>query len=104
MPNTHLIHVQVTFKNTDSTEALKTYASEKLSAALGKFIHHPTEVHAILKLEKSRQIAEATFHADGHDFKGREESEDLYASIDQLVASLSQQLRKHKEKMTEHHA
>ncbi len=104
MPNTHLVHVSVTFKNTDSTEALKTYATEKLSTALGKFVHNPTEVHAILRLEKNRQIAEASFHADGHDFKGKEESEDLYASIDALVGSLSQQLRKHKEKLTEHHA
>ena len=104
MPNQHLASVQVTFKNVESTEALKTYAMDKLSAAIGKFIHNPTEVHAILRVEKSRQIAEATFHADGHDFKGTEESDDLYASIDSLVNSLGHQLRKHKEKMTEHHA
>jgi putative sigma-54 modulation protein len=103
MTNAHLVNVSVTFKNTDSSEALKKYATEKLSAALGKFVHHPTEVHTILRLEKNRQIAEATFHADGHDFKGKEESEDLYASIDSLVASVTQQLRKHKEKLTEHH-
>ena len=103
MTNSHLVNVSVTFKNTESTEALKKYASEKISAALGKFIHHPTEAHVILKLEKTRHIAEVTFHADSHDFKGKEESEDLYASIDSLVSSVTQQLRKHKEKLTEHH-
>lgn len=97
------ININVTFKNTDSTEALKTYATEKMSNCLKKFVHRNTDANVILKVEKTRQIAEVTFHTDGHDFFAKEESVDLYASIDALVDSLTHQLRKHKERLTQHH-
>lgn len=99
----HTVHVTVTFKNTDATEALKSYATDKLSNCLKKFVHSDTEAHVLLRIEKLRQIAEISFHTDGKDFAGKEESQDLYASIDALTDSLTQQLRKHKEKVTSHH-
>jgi putative sigma-54 modulation protein len=102
-PQNAEVHVNITFRNTESTESLKTYATEKISRCLEKFVHHPTEVHTVLRVEKTRQIAEATFHADGHDFKASEETADLYASIDKLVDSITQQVRKHKEKLKDHH-
>jgi putative sigma-54 modulation protein len=97
------VHVSITFRNTDSTESLKSYATEKITKCLEKFVHHPTEVHTVLRIEKTRHIAEASFHADGHDFKASEETEDLYASIDKLVNAIAQQVRKHKEKLTNKH-
>lgn len=97
------IHFNITFKNTDASEALKTHATDKLTHCLKKFVHKNTEAHLMLRVEKSRHIAEITFHADGHDFIAKEESGDLYASIDLLVTALTQQLRKHKERMTQHH-
>ena len=57
----------------------------------------------ILQVEKIRQIAEITFNNDGINFKNREESDDMYKSIDMLVDSLTNQLRRHKEKITKHH-
>jgi len=98
-----IVNVNVTFKNTNATEALKQYAAEKLGHALRKFAHHDMDAHVVLRVEKNRQIAEITLHSDGADFNARQESEDLYASIDALVDSMSQQLRKHKEKITTHH-
>ncbi len=97
------INVNITFRNTEGTAALKTYASDKIKNCVQKFVHRDTEAHLVLTVEKNRQIAEATFHTDGHDFAAKEESEDLYQSINALVDSLSQQLRKHKERMTKHH-
>ena len=101
--NSRAIKVNVTFRNTEATDALRTYATEKLTHCLQKFIHRDTEAHVILKVEKNSQSAEISLHADGADFHGKETSEDLYASIDALVNSLTQQLRKHKEKLTQHH-
>jgi putative sigma-54 modulation protein len=97
------LRVSVTFRNTDSTAALKTYATEKIQHCVQKFNQQDTEVHVVLSVEKSRQIAEANFHTLGADFFAREESSDLYASIDSLCDSLTQQLRKHKDKLKSHH-
>lgn len=98
-----LVNVNITFKNTEATEAIKAYAAEKLTGCLKKFVHQNTEAHVVLKVERARHIAEVSLHSDGHDFACKEESADLYASIDSLVDSLTQQLRKHKERMTAHH-
>jgi putative sigma-54 modulation protein len=103
MSSNHTVSVVVTFKQTDATEALRNYATEKLAHALKKFVHSDTEAHCLLRVEKLRHIAEVNFHADGKDFVGKEESQDLYASIDALCDSIAHQLRKHKEKVTAHH-
>jgi len=103
MATEKLINVNITFRNTDATEALKSYATDKIGHCLSKFAHHPTEAHVVLRVEKNRQIAEVSLRSDGHDFAGREESEDLYASIDKLTDALAQQLRRHKDRITSHH-
>lgn len=97
------VQLSITFKNVESSEALRLYADEKLGACLAKFVHHDTEAHVVLRVEKNRQLAEISFRTDGAHFKGSEESADMYSSIDALVDSLTKQLRKHKEKLTEHH-
>jgi putative sigma-54 modulation protein len=96
------VHVLITFRNTEATEPLKAYASEKIGNSIRKFSHQDTEAHLVLIVEKKRHIAEVALHMDGADFKVTEESNDLYASIDALAHTLSQQLRKHKEKLTKH--
>lgn len=98
-----IVNVSIAFLNIDSTEAIKQYATDKVRHCVQKFAHQDTEAHVVLKVEKTRQIAEISMHLSGHDFIVKEESESLYASIDKLTDSLSQQLRKHKEKVTRHH-
>lgn len=95
--------ISTTFRNVESSAAIRTYAEEKLSKSLLKFIHQDTSAHVILKVEKLRHIAEIAFNWRGKEVAAKEESEDLYKAIDLLVDSLSQQLRKLKEKLTQHH-
>lgn len=103
MTKTKIVNVKVTFKNTDSTEALKTYAHDKVENCVSKFIHGNADVHVVLNVDNKGQVAEATFHSDGSDFNAKVDSDDMYTSIDGMVNSLSNQLRKHKEKLTAHH-
>jgi putative sigma-54 modulation protein len=98
-----LVHVNITFRNLEATDALRTYTNEKLTHCLQKFIHQDTEAHVVLRVEKNRQIAEATLHVDGATINAKEEGDKLYSAIDALVDNLTQQLRKNKEKLTQHH-
>jgi len=102
-PTDKIVKANVTFKNTQGTDALKAYATEKLTHSLKKFVHHDTEAHIVLQVEKNRQVARISFFSGGVNFEASEESDDLYKSIDALVDSISIQLRKHKEKVTKHH-
>ena len=101
-PN-RIIHVSTAFRNTEPTDPLRTYASDKISHCLQKYVHHDTEAHVVLKVEKTRQIAEVSFRTDGADFAGSEQSADMYTSIDNLISNITRQLSKHKEKITNHH-
>ena len=101
--NSRIISTNVTFKNMEATEALKTYAEEKVSNCLRKFARQDLEVNVVLRVEKIRQIAEVTFNYDGTMFNNSEESDDMYKSIDKLIDALTNQLRKHKERVTKHH-
>ena len=104
MPShTKVINTKITFRNTEATEALRTYAREKIEKCLHKFAQRNTEAHIVLQVEKNRQIAEISCSANGNSIVAKEESNDLYTAIDMLVASLTQQLRKHKEKLTQRH-
>ncbi len=98
-----LVQVNLTFRNTEATDALRAYATEKITHCLQKFIHQDTEAHLVLRVEKNRQIAEATLHADGATINAKEETDNLYSAIDALVDNLTRQLRKNKEKLTQHH-
>lgn len=93
----------ITFRNTDGTEALKSHAETKITTCLNKFVHKETSVHVVLSVEKNRHIAEISFNTLGNDFITKEETTDLYASIDAACHSLAGQLRKHKDKITSHH-
>ncbi|MBX7144538.1 MAG: ribosome-associated translation inhibitor RaiA [Oligoflexia bacterium] len=103
MTTNHTLSLNITFRGLDATDALRKYATEKLSHCVSKFLHQNAEGHLVLKVEKSRQIAELSMHANGTHFNGSEESEDLYKTLDLLADSISQQLRKHKEKLKSHH-
>ena len=92
------INVSVTFRHTESTPALKTYATEKITSCLTKYLTHASEVHIILIVEKRDHIAEVIVTSKGHDLSAKAATGDLYSSIDKVVDSIQAQLRKQKDK------
>lgn len=101
--NDKAVRVNITFRNTEGTDPIKSYATEKVTNCVGKFVHHDTDAHVVLTVERNRQIAEISCHANGKEIVAKEETPDLYSSIDSAVHALGQQLRKHKEKLTNKH-
>ena len=97
------LSINITFRGMDPSEPIKAYAEDKLSKPLLKFIHQDTTAHVVLKVEKHRHIAEVTFNWRGKEVSAKVESEDMYKAIDLLEDSTGTQLRKLKEKLTEHH-
>jgi len=90
------MRINVTFRHTEPTEALKEYAEEKINK-LEKFLDRPVEAHVILTVEKIRHIAEVNITADGlSPVTGKESTEDLYSAIDKVVDKLERRLKKEK--------
>lgn len=84
------------------TPALRSYVTSKLDR-LERHFDHVTDIRVTLSVDKLRQKAEATLHLSGASLFANAEDEDLYAAIDALTDKLDRQIKKHKEKVTDHH-
>ncbi len=96
------MQLNLTGHHVEITQPLRDYVTGKFER-LERHFDHVTNVHVILSVEKLRQKAEATLHVTGNDLFANAEDEDMYAAIDALVDKLDRQVKKHKEKMTDHH-
>jgi putative sigma-54 modulation protein len=94
-------------KNIEITDAMRDYVEQKILKAVSHFKHLTNEVDVHLSVAKnhrisSKQSAEVTLYVDGAVVRAEESSENLYASIDLVANKISRQLRKYKEKRTNH--
>lgn len=84
------------------TPALRDYATGKLERVVRHF-DHLHDVTVTLSVEKLLQKAEATLHwANSKIIHADAQATDLYAAIDALADKLDRQIKKHKEKITNH--
>ena len=99
------MRLQVKGKNVEVSEAIRTYAEEKLSK-LERHLADPTQVELELSEEKNPSIpashvAEGTIFTKGPTIRAREASPDIRASIDQLAEKLERQVKRYLEKRHE---
>jgi putative sigma-54 modulation protein len=97
------MQLSVTGHHIDVTPALRNYVDTKLRK-LERHFDHMTDIHCILTVEKLIHRAEATVHVNGGTIHADSTEADMYAAIDTLVDKLDRQVKKHKEKITDHHA
>lgn len=95
------MQINLTGHHVDITNALRSYVDTKFER-LERHFDHVTNVHVVLTVEKLRQKAEANLHLNGANVFADATHEDMYAAIDSLVDKLDRQVKKHKEKITNH--
>src|SRR6476619_7103096 len=94
------MQLSVTFRHMDSTEALKDYAREKIER-IRKYFPDPIKAHVVLACDRGyNHNADViiTLH-NGIVIKGEETTEDMYSSIDLVMAKIERQVRRYKEKL-----
>jgi len=96
------MQLNVSGHHIELTEAMQSYVENKMER-LERHFDQVTNVNVILSVEKMRQKAEANIHITGNDIFANAEDENMYAAIDALVDKLDRQIKKHKEKITDHH-
>lgn len=95
------MQISLTGHHMDITDSLRNYVESKFER-LERHFEHVTNIHVILSVEKLRQKAEATLHVNGADVHAECVEEDMYAAIDRLTDKLDRQVKKLKEKHTNH--
>ena len=100
--NNNDINISVTFRHTESTPALKQYATEKLLHRLQKYISVHAEAQVILSVEKRDHTAEVILHSKDFDVTCKGVTEDLYSAIDKVLDTVEAQIRKQKDRLRDH--
>lgn len=96
------MQINLTGHHVDLTDSLRDYVETKLGK-LERHFDQVVDVQVILSVEKLRQKAEATVHVSGTNLYADDTQEDMYVAIDGLIDKLDRQVKKHKEKITNHH-
>ncbi len=96
------MQVNITFRHLEPTEALKSHVKGRVEH-VQRYIDRPSEAHAVLHVDKLDHHAEITVKAGRFLLRGTARSPDMYASIDQAADKIERQLKKHKEKLTNHY-
>lgn len=95
------MQLSVKGRNLEVTDALRSYAEEKLRR-LTKYFENIVTTNVVLSLEKHRQIAEVTLRVRDLTIRAEESTEDLYSSIDLVVEKLERQILRYKERIAAH--
>ena len=95
--------IQVTGRHVSVTEAMKEYCRRKVA---NLHLDYPKiiEVQVILDVQKYRHTAEVILHCSNHiTLEASSESNDMYASIEQVVDRIERRMRKYKTRLMQKH-
>ena len=96
------MQIDLTGQHVDITPPLREYVNSKLER-LTRHSAQVLDIHVILSVEKLRHTAEATLRLNGGSVFADATEEDMYAAIDALTDKLDRQVKKHKQKLNDHH-
>jgi putative sigma-54 modulation protein len=96
------MQMNITFRQFGTSDSLKEYAREKVER-VNRLLDRAGEAHVVLSLERHLHHADITIHSGSWVLRGREKSEDMYASIDLAMDKIERQLRRYKDKLKTHH-
>lgn len=97
------MQLNLTGHHVEITPALRDYVNSKLGR-LQRHFDHVTDIHCILTVEKLRHRAEAKLNVSGSMLFAESVEDNMYAAIDTLTDKLDRQIKKHKEKVQNHHS
>jgi putative sigma-54 modulation protein len=96
------MQIDLTGQHVEITSPLREYVNSKLDR-LNRHSDQVLDIHVILSVEKLRHRAEATLRLNGGSVFADATEEDMYAAIDALTDKLDRQVKKHNEKLNDHH-
>lgn len=96
------MQINITGQHIDVTPSLRDYVHEKFERVENHF-DNIIDIKVILSVVKETHQAEATINVPGKSLFADASDQDMYAAIDALTDKLDRQVRRFKDKLTDHH-
>lgn len=96
------MQINITGQHIEVTSALRDYVNEKFERLENHF-DNIIEIRVILSVVKESHQAEARVKVPGKSLFADATEQDMYAAIDALTDKLDRQVRRYKDKLTDHH-
>jgi len=94
--------VKIVERHAGSSDTLREYVLNK-TEGLNRYFDRIISIGAVLSVEKERQIADFHAHLTNRKLiKAKEESSDMYASVDGAIDKLKRQLVKYNDHLNDH--
>jgi len=94
---------QFSFKQMDSSDALRDYAQDKVREKIAKFVTKPIKANITFSVDRHNHTAHCGVSGgDNFNFQVEHTCEDMYGSVDRMVDKLETQLKRQKEKLKNH--
>ncbi|MEO6075541.1 MAG: ribosome-associated translation inhibitor RaiA [Dokdonella sp.] len=97
------MQINVKGHHIEVTQAMREHALSKFDKLTHAF-DNARELNIVLSVEKLMHKAEATMLLAGTTLHADASSTDMYAAMDALADKLTTQVRKHQDKLHDHHA
>ena len=95
------MQITITARHFELTNAIRDFV-EQSCEKLSRYFDHIISVDAILTLEKMRNHVEFNLHASKFNLHSEHEDMDLYVAVEAAVEKMERQLKKLKDKVTDH--
>ncbi len=96
------MHLAITFRNFEASESLKDHTRERLER-LVRNLDRACTAHVVMSLERHLHHADLTVTTGALVLRAKHATPDMYASVDQAVDCLEEQLRRDKDRNKHHH-
>jgi putative sigma-54 modulation protein len=92
-----MIHLTLTARHLELTEALRTYVEEKVRR-IERYTMKPISAMVTLIVERYRHIVDISLNIHGTYVQAKVETHEMYGSIDRAVEKIERQMKKYKGK------
>lgn len=95
---------QITGKQIDVGEALRTHVEQELGSVVEKYSGRPTDAAVIFSRDSHQYVCESTVHlSTGLNAQAKGHANEIYAAFDACAEKLDKQLRRYKRRLKDHH-
>ena len=98
------MRIQVSGKQMDIGEALRSHVEVRLNEAVGKYFDRPVEAVVTFWRDRHEYFADSSVHlATGMTVQAKARADEIYASFEGSVERMEKQLRRYKRRLKDHH-